>query len=130
MLVPQRDIVQRTTRQRVVHCAQPNQRGLARSGVERVDPAVRHEDPGHPIRRQAVENAGDKVDGGRFRPPRRGDDLQPRPYLVHTGPIEHPDIRRLLGDEQRTGVDRRRVQRVVVAGQQVDRDTDGAHGLQ
>ncbi len=49
---------------------------------------------------------------------------------MDAGPVEHHDVVRAFGGEQRAGVDRRRVQRVVVAGQQVDRNPDGAHGLQ
>ena len=83
-----------------------------------------------PSARQVVEHVADQVAGGRLRAPRRGDDLQTGPHLVHTGPVENRDVVRAFGDEERTGVHRRRVKRVVVTGQQVDRNADGAHRLQ
>ena len=55
---------------------------------------------------------------------------RPWPHLVHAGPVENRDVVRAFGGEQRAGVHRRRVERIVVAGQQVHRNADGAHGFQ
>ena len=57
-------------------------------------------------------------------------DLHAGMDVPHTGPIEDRYVLRALLFEQRTGVDRGRVQRIVVAGQQVHRHVDGAHGVQ
>ena len=50
--------------------------------------------------------------------------------LVDAGLIKHHHVVGTLGDEQRTGVHRRSVQWIVVAGEQVHRNSDGAHGFQ
>ena len=130
MLVAQRHIVHRAAGQRVLQAGQPDQRGLGGIGVEHVDAAVGDQHPGDPVGRQAVEHVGNQVGRRRFGSPWRRDDLQAGPDLVDAGPVEHLDVGRAFGGEQRTGVHRRRVQRVVVAGQQVDRNPDGAHGFQ
>ncbi|SKT88052.1 Uncharacterised protein [Mycobacteroides abscessus subsp. abscessus] len=44
--------------------------------------------------------------------------------------VEHMYVRRLLGKEQFTGVHRRGVQRIMVAGEQIDLHSDTAHDLQ
>jgi hypothetical protein len=44
--------------------------------------------------------------------------------------VEHVHVRRPVGEEGRAAQDRRGVDRVVVAGQQVDRHGDVGHGLE
>ena len=106
--------------------------GLSRIGIEDVDarraPTTMRVVPSAG---RSVEHLGDQVGGGLLGPPRRGDDLQ------HRGaPPRRParsstvDVVRAFGGEQRAGVHRRRVERIVVAGQQIHRNADGAHGLQ
>jgi hypothetical protein len=91
---------------------------------------VGDEDPGTAVGGQAVQYVGDQIGGGRLGPPRRCDDLHAGPYFVDTGAVEHDHVVRAFRGEQSAGVDRRRIQWVVVARQQVDGDTDGAHGFQ
>ena len=62
--------------------------------------------------------------------PWRCHELQAGPHLVHAGPVQNRHVVGAFGGEQRAGVHRRRVQRIMVAGQQVHRNTDGAHGFQ
>ena len=109
---------------------EPDQRRLVLVGVEDVDAAVRRRRCGW-SRRRAGRRAPRRP-GRWWAPstPRRGDDLQAGAHLVHAGPVEHRDVVRAFGGEQRAGVHRRRVERIVVAGQQVDRNADGPHGLQ
>ena len=83
-----------------------------------------------PLGGQVLEDVGDQVGGRGLGPPRRGDDLQPRPDLMDAGPVEHHDVVGAFGGEQRAGVHRRRIERIVVARQQIDRNPDGAHGFQ
>ena len=130
MLVAQRHVVQRAAGQRLVQPGQPNQRRFVAIGVEYVDAAVRDQHADGRAGGQVFEDVGDQIGGRGLGPPRRGDDLESRPNLMNPGPIQHPDVVRAFGGEQRTGVRRRRIQRIVIARQQVDRNTDGAHGLQ
>ena len=130
MLVTQRHVMQCTACQRVVERGEPDQRGFVAIGVEHVDATVGEEDASRGPRFEADEDLGDQVGGGRLGTPWRGDDLEPRSHLVHAGAVEHHDVVRALGGEQRAGVHRRRVQRVVIARQQVHRNVDGTHGFQ
>ncbi len=130
MLVPQRDIVHGAAFDRGLECGEPDQRRLVLVGFEDVDAAVSDDDAGDAVGRQPVEHVGNQVAGGLLGPPRRGDDLQAGPHLVHACPVENRDVVRAFGGEQRAGVHRRRIERIVVAGQQVHRNADGAHGFQ
>jgi len=91
---------------------------------------VGDEDAGDGSGAQAVKDLGDEVGGRRLGPPWGGDDLEPGPYLMDPGVVEHGDVVGAFGGEQRAGVYRRRVERVVVAGEQVHGNPDGAHGFQ
>ena len=120
----------RATGQRIFHAGQPDQRRLGGVGVEHVDTAVRDQHPSDSVGRQALQHVGNQVGRRPFRPPRRRDDLQARPNVVDARLVEHLHVGRAFGGEQRAGVHRRRIERIVVAGQQVHGNSDGAHGFQ
>ncbi|GAB4720440.1 hypothetical protein MOKP125_52000 [Mycobacterium avium subsp. hominissuis] len=130
MLVAQRHVVHGAAGQRVLELGEPDQRGFVPIGVQDVNPAVPDEDSGVVGLGQAVENLADQVGGGHLGPPRRRDELQPGADRVNAGLIEHRHVVGTFGGEQRTGVHRRGVQRVVVAREQIHRNSDGAHGFQ
>ena len=88
------------------------------------------DDARDPVGRKVDEDFGDRIRGRRLGSPWRGDDFQPLPHLVHTRAVENRNVLRAFGGKQRTGVHRRRIERVVVARQQVHRNADGAHGFQ
>ncbi len=97
----------RTAGQRVVEHGEPDQRGFIAIGVEHVDATVGDQDagdriPGHAP--QALEDFGDQVGGRGLGPPWCSDDLESRPNLMDTGPVEHNDVIRAFGGEQRAGV--------------------------
>ena len=130
VLVAQRHIVHRAAGDRRFHRRELDQGRPVLVGNEDVDGAVADDDAGGPVGGQAVDHFGDEVGGGRLRRPRCGHDLQTGAHLVHARPVENRDVVGAFGREQRAGVHRRRVERIVVARQQVDRNADGPHRLQ
>jgi phosphohistidine phosphatase len=116
--------------QRSLDPGQPDQRRLVAVRLEQVDAAVGHDDARDVVANEPVEHLAEEVGGGLLGTPRGRDDLESGLHVVHACPVEHHHVVRPLGGEQRTGVHRRRVERIVVAGKQVHRNADGAHGLE
>ena len=120
MLVAQCDVVQGAACQCGLDAREPDQRGLVPVRVRRRR------------RRRGRRDAGDPLAGpGRRAPGRRGRWLAawnakaPRRSRPRAGPrahrpVEHDDVVRAFGVEQRAGVHRRRIERVVVARKQVN----------
>jgi len=106
MLVPQRHIVQRAAGQRVVELGEPDEGGFVSVGVKNVNAAVGDKDSGDRARVESFERFGDQVGGRGLGPPWRGDDFQPGPNLMDTGPIEHHHVVGAFGGERHAGVHR------------------------
>ena len=85
VLVAQRHIVHGTAGDGGLDRGQPDQRRPVLVRVEDVDAAVPDDDAGDPVGGQPVEHLGDQIGGRRLGTPRRGDDLQAGPHLVHAG---------------------------------------------
>ena len=130
VLVSQRHIVHRPAVERLGKAGHPDQRRLGGIRVEDVDAAVGEHDAGGPVRGQIRQHRADQIGGRRLGAPRGRDELHARPHVPDAVAVEHHDVVRTFGPEQRAGVDRRSVERIVIAGQQVDRNADGAHGFQ
>ena len=128
--VPQGHIVHGAAVQGVAQRRQPDGGRPGGIGVEGVDRAVRDQHADGAVGRQIRERLGGQVGGGSLRSPRRRHDLQPGPDVVPAGPVQHGDVGRALGHEQGAGEHRRRVEGIVVAGQQIHRNVDGAHDFQ
>jgi hypothetical protein len=82
---PPGDIVHRAAFDRGLERGEPDQRRLVLVGFEDVDATVSDDDSGDAVGRQPVEHVGDQIAGRLLGAPRRGDDLQTGPHLVHAG---------------------------------------------
>ena len=130
MLVAQRDIVHGSPLQGGLEGVEPDQRGPVLVRDQDVDGTVPDNDAGHPVGRQVVDHLGDQVGGRGLRVPGCRDQLQTWTHLVNAGAVKDDDVVGALGGEQCAGVDRRGIQRIVIAGKQVDRHPEPPHHLQ
>ena len=124
VLVPQRHVVHGAAGQGGLDRGQPDERRLVPVGLEHVDSAVADDDAGDAVGGQAVEHRATRSVVGALE--RQGAATISRPGRTSCTPARSStvDVVGPLGGEQRAGVHRRRIERIVVAGQQIHRHPD------
>ena len=132
VLVAEGDIVDRSILQRVLKGCELDDGRVMRIGGEDVERTVPHDDPHRPVgsRLQRPDHLPDEVGQRRLGAPRGRDELHPGPDLVDPRLLKHVHVRRAEALEEPTAIDRHRIERVVVAREEVDRQLDRSHRLQ
>ena len=131
VLVAERGVLHQSVVDGPLQPGERDERRLVGLRRQRVESAVPDQHPhARGRRRQALERVGHEIAQRRLAEPGGRHQLDPLGHRHDPGPVEHVHVGRAGPREQPPAVDRHRVKRVVVAGQQVNRHLDGGHRLQ